>query len=133
MKKRMKIRWSGSAFNTLLVFLMLTVGISSCYHRLTEVVRPDPPPEVISYSENIQPIWDARCATSNCHDGRWSPNLLQDVSYNELIGGGYVNVDQPENSSIYTVCAPGGSMAQYTQAGDADLILQWIEEGALNN
>lgn len=131
-QKRLKIKWGRSTVNTVLVLLMLTVGMSSCYYRENEVIRPVIP-DTISYSEDIQPIWDIGCNSSTCHGGRWNPDLSLNVSYNALIGGGYVNEAQPESSSIYTVCIPGGSMAQYTASGDAEKILKWIEEGALNN
>jgi len=39
----------------------------------------------------------------------------------------------PETSILYTKCAPGGSMYKYTQPGDSDFILAWIEQGAPNN
>jgi hypothetical protein len=39
----------------------------------------------------------------------------------------------PESSRLYTKCAPGGSMNKYCQPGDPEIILKWIQEGALNN
>jgi hypothetical protein len=127
------IQWVRSAINTSLLMVLLTVLISSCYYRENEVLRPEPPPEDISYSEDIQPIWDARCNSATCHGGRWAPNLLASVSYNELIGGGYVDEQNPAGSIIYEVCVSGGSMVQYTEVGDAEKILKWIEDGAQNN
>ena len=97
-----------------------------------------PPPKIeipdttISFSLNIIPIFEAKCATSNCHDGTWRPDLQTNVAYDELINGGYINTNSPADSELYTKI-DGGSMEQYTTAQDRALILQWITEGAEDN
>jgi hypothetical protein len=76
----------------LMILTVIVVSIQSCYY--------DNPPEPIpfdcadvSYSTHLQPIWDKACATSGCHDGNREPNLLPDVSWNNLVSGGYVNLE----------------------------------------
>lgn len=86
----------------------------------------------ISYSINIQPFFDGSCIS--CHGGS-SPvaglNLETGVSYGNLINGGFINTTTPTSSLLYTKL--NGSMAQYSTASDTQMVLQWIEEGALNN
>ena len=90
-------------------------------------------PDVISYSVHIQPIFDRGCNGSGCHtSGGPDPDLTSGLSYNSLLSGGYVNTENPEGSSLYT-SVRFGSMQVYAQLGDADYILKWIQQGALNN
>lgn len=115
---------------TLLLFAAFLV--QSCEY---EWIVPDDPdlPEVVSYSNNIQPLFDLSCNASGCHSsGGPAPNLTPEDSYNALINGGYVNVDDPESSIIYTSVTIG-SMKTYAKPGDAAYILEWIEQGAQNN
>jgi hypothetical protein len=44
-----------------------------------------------------------------------------------------INTAAPESSRLYTKCATGGSMNKFCQPGDPEIILKWIQEGALNN
>lgn len=116
----------------IMLFLFAAFLLQSCEY---EWIVPDDPemPDVISYSNNIQPLFDRSCNASGCHSsGGPSPNLSAEVSYNELLGGGYVNVDDPESSTLYT-SVRFGSMKAHAQPGDAAYILKWIEQGAQNN
>ena len=94
------------------LFLVLfgIIFFTSCEY---ETIQPEAAPtDQISYSADVQPIWDAKCV--GCHgQGLTPPDLRASVSYNSLIDGGYVNTATPSSSLIYTVMAPGGSMAAY--------------------
>ena len=46
-----------------------------------------------------------------------------DVAYDEVMDG-YVNLNSPKDSELYTKIAPGGSMEQYATAQERTLILQ---------
>ena len=49
--------------------------------------------------------------------------------------GGYVNIENPAESKIYAYLYPGAdshTRQQYSES-QAAIILQWIEQGALNN
>lgn len=106
--------------------------LQSCEYEWIEPLDQEMP-EVISYSNHIQPIFDKSCNTSGCHDnGGPPPNLIADKSYNALMTGGYVNQEDPESSTIYT-SIKFGSMQTYAQPGDAEYILEWIKQGAKNN
>jgi hypothetical protein len=120
----------------LILFIIALVGLASmqsCQYDWYEPVEPDIP-EVVSYSEYIQPIWDKGCNGSGCHgNGGFSPNLIAGKSYDAIMSEGLVNLASPESSILYTKCIPGGSMNQFTQPGDTDYILAWIQQGAQNN
>ena len=86
-------------------------------------------PDTVSYSLDIQPVWDNKCVS--CHNGSRDPDLRPDVSYDALWDGGYINVDQPEESELMKKLY--GSHDSRATEGEKQLILAWIEEGAKNN
>ncbi len=130
--KNMK-RWAeGAAF---FVFL-LALGFSACTWEQNPVEEIEIPTDsAVSFSESIIPIFEMSClGTGFCHDeGDKAPILTEARAYDELINGGFIDTDNPEQSILYQKIEPGASMAQYTTAQERALILQWIEEGALNN
>lgn len=123
-----------------ILYLSVVVAAIAVLHSCYYDNPPDLVPfdcEEVSYVTHIQPIWDARCATSGCHDGNREPNLTAEVGYTELTAGGYVNTAVPEESSLWKTVnfernpmPPGGP-----QLSDRDLaiILCWLEVGAPNN
>jgi hypothetical protein len=86
-----------------------------------------------SYSEDIQPFFDAKCIA--CHNGTGIPlDLTSPDSYFNLIDDpNYIDIDNPENSELYTKIIPGGSMEQYANSAERLLTLYWIEQGAKDN
>ena len=126
MKRKLEIR----VLDFILVGL-LSLVISSC----TYDVNPSEPgdvPDVVSYSADMQPYFDASCV--QCHNGGGIPlDLSPGVSYDAIITGGYVIVDEPSSSLLYTKIAPGGSMEQYSSSSETAMTLKWIEQGAENN
>ncbi len=86
-------------------------------------------PDTVSYSLDIQPIWDDNC--TNCHGGQRRPDLRQGNSYHSLIDGGYINTSVPEESKLIKKLY-GTHDSRATEA-DKQLILLWIQEGAKNN
>lgn len=86
-------------------------------------------PDNISYSTDIQPIWDSKCVS--CHGGKQSPDLRPDVSYGELIGGGYINTDDPASSVLMQQLF--GSHKSRASETEKLWIQGWISQGAKNN
>jgi len=108
----------------------------------------------VSYSDDIQPIWDGSCQNRSCHPGGGAPFTLNfQVSYNNLY---YVVVSNmscgaiyrvvpgsPDSSLLYlmisgktTICPrmplsplPGDTLS----TSDQGKIREWIEQGAFNN
>jgi len=92
-----------------------------------------PPPvieEGVSYSEQVQPIFDGNCVT--CHSGGLNPDLRPDQSYEFLLTNGYVDTLNPESSLIYVKLQSGAHESRATEEQKLT-ILQWITEGAQNN
>jgi hypothetical protein len=104
---------------------MLVLCMSGCEKYVIE--KPDIPTD-ISFSADIQPIFDARCV--KCHAGSRDPDLRPGESYDALVNDGYVDTDDPESSELYTKLEGGHGNATIEENL---LILQWIKEGALNN
>ncbi|MCK4920760.1 MAG: hypothetical protein KAS71_06930, partial [Bacteroidales bacterium] len=91
----------------------------------------DTPPEVVSFSENLQPIFNASCI--GCHLSGSFLDLSSGESYNTLISGGYVDTVNHENSILYSVFNVGQTHAGRTSDANLQLFLSWIGAGALDN
>ena len=122
---------SQKIFSVILVLAIITAG---CYYDIVQPIDPNAPPKYVSFSGDLQPIFDRSCNTSGCHDGAHSPNLKPEVSYNELLNGGFVNTTIPEQSTIYTVLQTG-SMPPTGKLPPDEIkkVLDWIKLGAPNN
>jgi len=120
----------------LILFVIILAGISlmpSCQYEWIDPIDPDLP-EVVSFSANIIPIFNRGCNMGGCHaSGGTSPDLTPANAYNDLMATSMIDKANPESSRLYTKCKSGGSMNKYTQPGDPEIILKWIQEGALNN
>ena len=102
-------------------------------------VNLDDTTQVISYKNDIQPIFNAYCVS--CHSASHSKlNLLGPVSYSQLQSGGfsapYFDTNDPEASRIYkslkgvpTIMPPSGAISQ----ADISKVLLWIKKGAEND
>ena len=112
---------------TLLTVCAVVGLICSCEKYV--IPKSDIPTDV-SYSSDVQPIFDDKCTSSNCHGGGRSPDLRPSNSYNSLTNGGYVNTDDPESSSLYIMMQDAHGTSTQDEAA---MILGWITEGALNN
>ncbi|HVZ57468.1 MAG TPA: hypothetical protein VG870_12460 [Chitinophagaceae bacterium] len=120
---------------SLAAFLVLS-GLTSCYKDIISPGQdPNGPPQQVSFSGDLVPIFSANCALSGCHDGTsHNPSLVAKDAYNALTGGGYVNVTVPTTSIIYSE-VKSGSMPPTgaLKASDTQKILDWIRNGAPNN
>ena len=121
-----------------ITLLMLLLLMGSCYYD-------DPPqpseidPELVSFNNHIVPIFERACDSPSCHDtGAVPPDLTAENAYDALVSGGYVNTTLPTSSLLYLrvdgtsaggIMPPEGRMAQF----EVDLILAWIQKGALND
>ncbi len=121
---------------TIIPILVLLLGtflvFNSCQYDWIEFEEPILP-DTVSFSSDIIPIFEKSCNAGGCHGGGFDPDLRPESAYVSLISGGYVDTDSPASSSIYTVLIAGGSMSNYAEQGDPELILEWIEQGALDN
>ncbi|HEX6914488.1 MAG TPA: hypothetical protein VF145_04575 [Chitinophagaceae bacterium] len=111
--------------------------LSSCYRDVVSPgADPNGPPQQVSFSGDVLPILNSKCATSGCHDGVPShkPALTAEKAYGSLVNGGYVNLMLPSQSSIYLVIK-GGSMPPTgpLKSSDVQKVYDWIRTGAANN
>lgn len=116
------------------ISLILAGIISGCYYD--EVAVFDELPQNVSLKNDVQPIFDANCNTSGCHDAipAHDPSLVKANAYNALISGNYVNTLEPEKSKIYLEINSGSMPPSGPlKTNDQKIILAWITEGAQNN
>ncbi|HZV71002.1 MAG TPA: hypothetical protein VFG10_15715 [Saprospiraceae bacterium] len=98
-------------------------------------------PETVSFSADILPVLNTHCSTLLCHSGSGPAanlNLEDAVAYASLSkpGSGYINTVKPNYSIFYSQLnslslpmPPDGKLDPCTIM----LILNWLEQGALNN
>ncbi len=118
-----------------LVFAII-LGMTGCYKDtiLPEFeVDPDGPPQAVSFSADIAPILNTRCAKSGCHvSGAHKPYLNTAISYQEIVNGGFVNTLVPKQSILHQMLL--GEMKEYMpSAADRQKVYDWIRNGAPNN
>jgi hypothetical protein len=120
---------------SLAAVLVVTV-LSSCYKDIISPGQdPNGPPQFVSFSGDLMPIFTANCATSGCHDGvAHNPALTPAKAYDAITNGGYVNTLVPSNSILYSE-VKSGSMppSGALKSSDVQKILDWIRNGAPNN
>ena len=118
-------------FGGLLFFMC--VELVSCYQDvIIPPVAQEAPPQFVSYSGDLQPLWDENCALSGCHvKGGQVPYLTEDISYEQLLGG-YVNTAVPEDSKLW-IALNGIMMSHLPSASDRQKVFDWIRNGAPNN
>ena len=120
-----------------LIFLgygvILLMGTSCFYDE--GLPESGPPGGVVSYSLDIQPIFNTNCVS--CHPGVVaSPDLTEGNSYGSIMNNIYIIPNNPDESLLYqriigtpSIMPPNGSLP----AAEINLIRGWIEQGALNN
>ena len=124
MKKLLKIVLVGS----------IPLVLFSCYYdEFPELVEQEevviPPGTVISFADDILPIF-ATYNCTQCHNASGqNPNLSPGSAYNALVPS-YVSAENPNNSKLYTKLAGGH---RSVDANSIALIKKWIEDGAKNN
>jgi hypothetical protein len=120
--------------------LMLTLGVifTSCYKDIIVPVLasdPDGPPQPVSFKTELAPLFNTSCTDAGCHvSGAHKPYLTLDVSYQQIVNGGFVNTNAGlyKTSRLYVMV--NGEMAQYIpSATNRQKVYDWIRNGAPNN
>lgn len=117
------------------LIIALSLSMTSCYYDSVLEPIDGENGDVVSYQNDIIPIWAESCVS--CHNGNEPPNLLDEVSYDELLNG-YVVPEDSEASVLYksllgidgVSLMPPGSMLPNAKI---NLVKDWIDQGALNN
>lgn len=120
-------------YKGLFLFLFLP-GMTGCYKDVISPGQdPNGPPQFVSFSGDLLPIFTKTCATTGCHaEGGHSPILTSEKAYSSLLSGGFVNTSIPDKSVVYNVVKPGGEMPTLNPP-DLQKLLDWIRNGAPNN
>ena len=116
--------------------IILGFTMARCYKDviLPDVaVDPDSPPVSVSFKNELAPIFVSKCALSGCHvSGAHKPYMLPDISYQQIVNGGFVNTLIPKESKLYIMI--NGEMKEYIPSpSDRQKVYDWIRNGAPNN
>ncbi len=120
------------------MLLLSIVLVSSCqYDILVKPTPPPPPTDTISFVKDVEPIFNNSSNCTACHNtGGQAPDLTTGNAFNSIISMGLVNTSDPASSAIYWTPDPDNSSShtwkKYTDA-QAQYVLKWIKQGALNN
>jgi hypothetical protein len=114
----------------------LVIGLSGCYKDTIipeGAIDPDGPPQSVSFSKDLAPLFNTKCATTGCHaSGAHKPYLTTTLAYQSVVNGGFVNTIVPKDSRLYTMI--NGEMKEYIpSAADRQKVYDWIRNGAPNN
>ena len=118
------------------LLLALVMGFSSCYKDIIKpelADNPDGPPKQVSFKTELAPLFNTSCAKSGCHvTGAHKPYLETDISYQQIVNGGFVNLALPKESILYKNIY--GEMAEHIPSKtDKQKVYDWIRNGAPNN
>ena len=119
-------------------FLLFAIGLllHACTYDfiVKEELPPVDPTVPVSFSTQIIPIFISSCIA--CHKpGGQAPDLSTPNAYNSIKTMNLANTTAPETSLIYTYPSPTTTMHAWKKysAAEAQLVLTWIQQGALNN
>ena len=118
------------------LLLFVIIGLSSCYKDIVIpqlASDPDGPPQQVSFSTELKPLFAAKCTDAGCHvTGAHKPYMTPDISYTQIVNGGFVNLPLPKESILYKNIY--GEMSQYiSSSADKQKVYDWIRNGAPNN
>jgi len=89
-------------------------------------------PEQVSFTKHIQPFFNNHC--TSCHSvPSVPPVLLENQSYEQLNGKGYINVANPKQSALYVKINAEHPNALVPNEYQRKLVLKWIQQGATKN
>ncbi len=124
--------------------ILLAISLSNCTKDVGPVEEPNPSADNVSFTQDIQPIFDQNCIS--CHPNSGNLDLTAAHAYNQLVNinaSGYsgkrVVPDAPENSVLYKKIDGSGTYGSNMPLGGSlsatqiNNIKQWIIEGAQNN
>lgn len=121
------------------MFLLSMALVSSCQYDT--LVKPAPippkPTDTISFAKKIEPFFNDNSNCTACHNtGGQAPDLTTGHAFNSITSMKLVNLSDPASSAIYWIPNPDNSSShawkKYTST-EAQFVLQWIKQGALNN
>jgi hypothetical protein len=108
--------------------------LASCEYEFIVPVEVDLPDEV-SFKDDIIPIFNSSCNTTGCHTaGHFAVDLTPENAYQDLFAKNMIIQDDPGASPLYTkLVETGGTHDGRSTPSQQQLILKWLEQGALDN
>ena len=118
------------------LMLAMVIGFASCYKDIIKPDLADDPegtPKQVSFKNELAPLFNTSCALAGCHvSGAHKPYLTTDISYLQIVNGGFVNLALPKESTLYKNIY--GEMAEHIPSkADKQKVYDWIRNGAPNN
>ncbi len=126
------------------IILLCFFGLISCKHEPPEV-KPEPQsqepiisqgcsPDTVYFLRDIQPLLEASCATSGCHNAASAAEGVILTDYKNIISTGGVIAGNPSASELYqqiitNKMPPNNPLTQQQK----NLIQTWISQGAKYN
>ena len=121
----------------LFIIAFITTAVTGCYKDVISPGKdPNAPPQQVSFSGDLIPLFAANCASSGCHDAVpvHKPSLTAANAFNAITAGGYINTIVPTSSILYGEVKSGNMPPTGAlKATDIQKILDWIRIGAPNN
>jgi hypothetical protein len=118
------------------LILSFGIGLSGCYKDVIKPdlpVDPNAPPQPVSYNNELKPLFAASCTDVGCHvSGSHKPYLTADVSYKQIVDGGFVNLLVPKQSILYKQIY-GDMGDKIPSTSNRQKVYDWIRNGAPNN
>jgi hypothetical protein len=122
--------------NLFKIIMLVSMGLflNSCYYDAYPETEAIPPDVVISYENDVMPLW-VQCV--GCHNGNTPPDLRDEFSYDSLLAG-YVEPFDSEESILYksllgidgvSLMPPGSQWPD----SKIDIVKTWIDQGAKDN
>ncbi|MBE0674488.1 MAG: hypothetical protein IH591_07500 [Bacteroidales bacterium] len=116
------------------VVTIISAFLFSCESYVFDPPELDPDAE-ISFATDLAPVFASKC--SGCHGGGINPDLRTGNAYASLVTDAtpatkYVNTASPETSLVYTKLSTGSHATIATDI-EKQMILKWIQDGAMNN
>ena len=116
-----------------LILVLFSLAMGSCKYDfiLPEEVGPI---SNVSFATQVAPIFSTGDKCTSCHKpGATAPDLTAANAFAQI--SGLINTTTPEESIIYSFPAPSTNTHNWKKysAGEAAIVLKWIEEGAKNN
>lgn len=123
-----------AGFWAVIVVLIFT----SCYKDKTLILDTvDEITRTVSFKSDIIPIFNSSCNQSGCHStGGKSPDLTLVNAYNSLVNGGFIDINNPQQSLLYLWMTGKKGTPMPISGVNKDfnaLVLAWIKQGAQNN
>jgi hypothetical protein len=113
----------------------------SCTRDKGKITPACDTPAVISFSNDLIPLFHANCSISGCHTGAnptGNLNLDATAAYTNLMrrGSGYIDTINPNFSLLYSQMISASDPMPPTgllNSCKTELVLKWIEQKAKNN